>query len=168
LPDVISGAKSGGSLQYKNRLDELTKKWRRSGLPTDGSFPGTVLGATGQPPAAPDVPVPRRAYMEVANLVRDHVATREKPSEAAARLFEGIAPENQPLLDSLRPVIDHWVTITEWFAKQVHDSGRTDGDVDEAEFRNKFELFETTLMALVGRFFETVKDLDEILEDTDA
>lgn len=103
--------------------------------------------------------------MEVASLVRDHLAAREKPAEAAARLFEGIAPQNQPLRDSLRPIITHWVTVTERFVEKAHDSGRTDGDADEAEFRNKFELFETTLVALVGQFFESVKALDEILED---
>lgn len=168
LPDVISGAKSGGSLQYKNRLDGLAREWRSSGLPTDGSFPGTVLGAAGEPPATPDVPVPRRVYMEVASLVRDHLATREKPAEAAARLFEAIAPENQPLRDSLRPIITHWITVTEWFVEKAHDSGRTDGDRDEAEFRNKFELFETILVALVGQFFGTVKELDEILEATNS
>jgi hypothetical protein len=168
LPDAISGARSGGSLQYKNRLDDLVEVWRNAGLPTDGSSPGTVLGAAGQPPPTPDVPVPRCVYKEVADLVRDHLKAREKPVEAAARLFEAIAPENQALRGSLRPFIGHWVTVTNWFVEKAHDSGRTDGDVDEAEFRKKIELFETTLVALMRHFFVTVKELDEILEDANS
>lgn len=168
LPDVFAGPRSGGSLQYKNRLDKLTMEWRHAGLPADGSFPGAVLGGSGQPPATPDVPVPRRVYMEVASLVRDHLAARERPVEVAARLFEAIAPENAALRDSLRPIIRQWVSVIDWFVGRAHDQSRTDGDVDEAEFRNKFELFEKTLVALVGRFFERVKDLDEVLEDANA
>lgn len=168
LPDVISGAKSGATLQYKNRLDDVTKAWLRGGLPTDGSFPNTTLGLGGEPPETPDIPIDRRVFMEVSRLVKDHVAARQRPEEAAIRLFEAIAPENRPLRDSLRPIIRQWLSITEWFVARAHDSGQTDADYDEREFRAKFELFEAALAALVRGFFITVKELDEILEDTNS
>ncbi len=168
LPDVISGAKSGGTLQYKNRLDDVTKVWLRSGLPADGSFPNTTLGLGVEPPEAPDIPIERRVFMEVSRLVKDHVAARQRPEDAAIRLFEAIAPENLPLRDSLRPVVRQWLSITDWFVGRVHDSGQTDTDCDEKEFRAKFELFEATLAALVRGFFSTVEELDEILEDTNS
>lgn len=168
LPDVISGVKSGALLQYKNRLDALARVWERSGLPVDGSLPDTTVRLTGDPPETPDIPIDRRVLLEVAGLVRDHMTVREKPQDAAIRLFEAIAPENRALRDSLLPVIRQWLSITEWFVGRAHDSGQTDADGDETEFRAKFELFESILAALVRGFFSTVRELDEILEDTNS
>jgi hypothetical protein len=168
LPDAISGAKSSCSLQYKNRLDDLTKAWVRSGLPADGSLPSAMLVSDAAEPGNPDIPVDRRVLIEVAGLVRDHMAARERPEDAAIRLFEGIAPENRALRDSLRPVIRQWLSVTERFVGRVHDSGQTDAESDADELRAQFELFETILGALVRRFFSTVEELDEILEDTNS
>jgi hypothetical protein len=168
LPDAISGVKSGGVLQYKNRLDELAGVWERSGLPMDGSLPSTTRGPTGDPPETPDIPVDRRVLIEVAGLIRDHVTARERPQDAAIRLFEAIAPENRVLRDSLLPVIRQWLSITEWFVGRAHDSGQTDANYDETEFRAKYELFEAILAALVRGFFSTVRELDEILEDANS
>jgi hypothetical protein len=165
---VISGAKGGAGLQYKNRLDDLAKVWLRNGLPTDGSLPNATLGLVGGPPVPPDIPIDRRVLLEIAGLVRDHLTARERPQDAAIRLFEAIAPENRALRDSLLPVIREWLSITEWFVGRTHDSGQTDADCDEIEFRAKFESFEAILAALVRGFFSTVKELDEILEDTNS
>src|SRR5206468_3791317 len=162
------GAKSN-RLQYTNRLDDLTKLWVRTGLPSDGSFPNTAFGvAAGSTPETSEIPIDRRVFIEVAGLIKDHLAARERPEETAIRLFEAIAPENRGLRDTLRPVIQQWLVVTNWFMARAHDSGQTDGDCDEGEFRAKFELFEAVLGALVRGFFSTVKELDDILEDTNS
>lgn len=168
LPDVISGTKGSGSLQYKNRLDALARVWVRGGLSTDGTPPSMTFEGTGMPPDTPDIVIERRVFLEIAGLIRDHVATREKAGDAAVRLFEGIAPENRQLRESLRPVVQQWLSVTEWFVGRAHDSGQTDSECNADELRRKFELFETILAALVRGFFSTVKELDEILEDTNS
>lgn len=169
LPDTFSGSKSGGNLQYKNRLDALTGVWTRAGLSVDGSLPHVALGGSSTaPPEGGELPIDRRVLIEVAGLVKDHVASRERPEDAAVRLFEAIAPENRVLRETLRPVIQQWLDVTNWFVARAHDSGRTDAEHDEEELRAKFELFEAVLAALVRGFFSTVKELDDILEDTNA
>lgn len=167
LPDVIAGPKEGGQLQYVNRMDQLCDIWKGEGLPEDGTLPVSVLGKD-SPPTALDVPVPRRVYVEVAGLVRDHLRAREKRAEAARRLFEAIDPNNQSAEAMLRPRVQHWLEVTEWFVRRAHDNGLTDADCGAPDLQERFEIFEIGLLALTTPFFEGLRELDEILEDANS
>ncbi|GIX08273.1 MAG: hypothetical protein KatS3mg115_2676 [Candidatus Poribacteria bacterium] len=166
LADVIAGPK-GGRLDYVSRMDTLVEEWKRAGLPTDGSVPRGVK-AEDRLPTSGDVPMPVRLYRQVASLVADHVRTREKPYEAGQRLFEAIDPNNKRAQEFLRPRIQHWLEITGWFVSRVHDSGQTDDEAGAEELQGKFEIFEGVLLALVVGFFETLEEIDEILEEANS
>lgn len=168
LPEVMAGRKSGPNLQYKDRIDRLIEVWSAIGLPTDGSISGTIQPEAPGVPASPEVSIDRRVFDAIAGLVKDHVLTREKPEEAALRLFQAAAPENQQSRDALKPVIQQWVRILRWAVGKAHDSGRVDADCSLEELEHQFELFETTLGALVRGYFKTADELDEILEDANS
>ncbi|MFI5394325.1 MAG: hypothetical protein ACHQ9S_02230 [Candidatus Binatia bacterium] len=169
LPDVISGAKGGGRFNWKDRLDHLVRLWTQQKLPLDETLPGVTFSDPGPDLHGPkQVSLPVPIMRAIARLLKDHAETREKPLEAATRLFETCAPENQQLQESLRPVVKHWIEVTEWFVPNAHDTGKMDADVDETLLRRQFELFERTLVALVGGFFVTVRELDEILEEANS
>jgi hypothetical protein len=169
LPDVLSGPR-GGRFNWKDRLDNLVTLWTEYKLPLDEALPGLTFMSDPEPdlrgPKQVSLPVP--VIRRVARLLKDHAETREKPLEAATRLFEACAPENQQLRESLRPLVEQWIEVTNWFVPNVHDSGKTDAEVDETVLRRHFELFERTLVALVGRFFATARELDEILEEANS
>ncbi len=169
LPEAISGIKGEGRLDYPSRLDEISALWRETGLPVDGSLSATSV-ATGDPieTATPDQLIDRTLFSKIASLIGDHGAARERPDEAALRLFVAAAPENVASQDSLRPVIREWRRVTNWFVRRAHDTGRLDTDCDAAEFRRNFEHFERILGALVSGFFSTAEGLDAILEDTNS
>jgi hypothetical protein len=166
LPDVIAGTNSKETVQYKNRLDVIVKDWEKAGFSLEGTIPMEVT--MGHKTLSNDVPMPRKLWEKIAILIKDHIKARERPEEAASRLFEGIVPENQALRDTLRPVIHQWLNVTDWFQKKVHDSGARDNDIDGNEFLRKFELFEIALRALVRGFFKTTEELDEILENANS
>ena len=167
LPEIISGVRAGGGLQYKNRLDEIVKTWRDAGSSPDGALTESYL-SNESVPSSPDSTLPRRLFLQIATLIKDHESARTKPEDAAFLLFEALAPENQQARDTLRPVVSQWLQVTKWFLKKAHDSGRPDSYYDEEEFRRQFELFESTLGSLVWSFFVTTDELDEILEDTNS
>jgi len=167
LPDAIAGPKTSKRLDYVGRLDALAKKWQQAGFPIDGSQPVKVM-ADDALPATTDIPIPRSLYSKIALLVRDHIQTREKPSDAARRLFQAIDPNNQDAEATLRPRIQQWLECTKWFVARVHDNGSTDDQIDAQEMQRQFEIFETTLSALVRGFFKTLEELDEILEEANS
>ncbi len=68
----------------------------------------------------------------------------------------------------LAPVIRQWVGVGRWSVGKAHDWKLLDEEYPEQDLRRKFELFETTLMALALGFFEAVDELDEILEETNS
>ncbi len=169
LPEVVSGVRSGPVFQWKQQLDELGEGWARAGFSIDGSLPMTATRA-GEAPGfqPPDVFIPRHLFVQISQVLNGHSLAREKPKDTATRLFEGCAPENKQIRETLGPRVLQWLDITDWFVGKVHDSGRSDNDHDWKVFADRFTLFETTLAALLGQFFSTIGGLDEILEDTNA
>jgi hypothetical protein len=160
LPDTISGPTKKQRLDYTNRLDDIAK------LPGAQMLLADLGGNTA--PKTTTITIDRKLANKFAKLLQDHRTTRTKPLDAARRLFESIAPENAPLPATLIPVIQQWFNTTEWFMKKTHDPGRTDEHDHERELRHHFSVFESTLAALIRPFFDTLEDLDAILEDTNT
>lgn len=168
LPFVISGSTSGEQLQYKNRLDEMIKICKKSGFPTDGSLPTVASASNPVEPRPTDCVVPLELANCLVQLIGDHEKARERPVDTAKGLFIGLRPENQKFVDTVRPAITQWLEVTGWFMSITHDNGRGDARVDNSELVGKFELFETTLRAIVQQFFKTTDALDEILEEANS
>ena len=166
LPDVIAGKKSGGTVQYKNRLDDIIHEWKKAGFTLDGSIPSPITNE--QSLSLSGIIVPPYLFDKFSTLLKDHIEAREKPEEVAFRLFEAM-PGNQNQRDNLRPVILQWIEIKRWFMGLVHATNRVlDDNVKENELSSKFDIFERILSALVRDFFKTTGELDEILEDANS
>ena len=162
LPGYVSKVESGGPLSYKGRIDDIVKIWRRAGL-----LPSDLLTA-GLPSIDSSMAVPKAAATAVLKLLRDHELAREKPAETARRLFTSAAPENAASIDTLEPVIQQWIEVTDWFMRRAHDDGRCDAECPRDELEHQFVLFEKALMAIVRQFYTAVDELDQILEDANS
>jgi len=165
LPGVISGTASSGRLDYKSRIDDLGLHWKRAGVSADAK----PSEDENRVDLAVLVSVPRKIARKIESLIADHDAARQRPQEAAMKLFEGIAPSNQQFRDRLRPVIVQWIQVCDWFMERTHESGFTDADVDLPEFKKNFELFESTLLAIVrgvSTFFDNTNELDAIIKES--
>lgn len=167
LPDYLSGERVATRLEYTNRMDAIEKKWDTH-KPT--SSPSTSE-SNHMSPSSQGISIPVELYNELDLLISDHRAARRRPLDAAQRLYEGLDPENNMKMgDTLRPVLLQWVEITKWFVGHAHDSGKgkRDVDYDWDEVKRKFELMELSLWSIVGAFFVTVRELDEILAETNS
>jgi hypothetical protein len=119
-------------------------------------------------PLTTEVPIPIEVYRKVSKLIRDHIQTREKPKEAAQRLFQAIDPKNKDAEGILRPRIYHWIKITEWFVERAHERGATDDMMGADELKKRFEIFEAALSAMLREFFKTEGELNAILEEANS
>lgn len=163
LPDVVAGREGGGEqFQWKNRLDRLVTVWLDGRLPLEGP----VVSAASTPTTA-DVSVPPNVFHEVQATLRDHRATRERPQQAAERLWEGLGASVQGRR-SIIPVINEWLEVTTWFTRHAHDRGQADAGYPRREYEENFGRFEHILMALVSGFYPVVEGLDEILAEANS
>jgi len=162
LPDVIAGVKSS-RIDYVNLLDNIVPHWNEAGFSEDGSVPQNITN--GGQLESTDILIPRRLFRKISALVKIHVQGREKRFDKVTRLYEAIGPGNQPLGDSLRPIVIQWIGETDWFVGKAHDSGLQDNAVYEEELHTHFDLFERSLGAIIQEFFKTIEGLDEILEE---
>ena len=168
LPSAISGSTSRKQLPYKDRLDVIVEKWEKFGFPTDGTLAGLrpTSDWVGSRPA--DFVVPLKLIRLFAKLIADHAQTRERPIDAAEKLFIGIEPESRKFKDALRPTITQWLELIRWFVTKTHDNGSVDAELDGPALRRNFELFEIALTAMAQQFFATTDALDEILEEANS
>lgn len=165
LPNYISGEKSGGRLEYKDELDQLSKIWQSSGFSLDEAFLNGRIDTEASPPFSPDISIPRQLFLEIQQLLKKHEAVSVKNKEKAIRFFESCVPENKPIRDTLRPIVAHWWDVTEWFMQKTHDSGKADTACDDQKLRQQFELFESFLETLAQSFYKTTDQLDDILKE---
>ncbi|MFH0984317.1 MAG: hypothetical protein V1882_02150 [Candidatus Omnitrophota bacterium] len=164
LPDAISGQIISQQLDYKFRLDEIFSVW------TSLEIPITPLRSSASPSTSPPgiVQIPEIMFEKIQLLVNDHNETSEKKLDAARRLFEALAPENKKLQIEIKPMILQWLKVTEWFVDNAHEKVEPSKENKDEEIFKRFELFEVTLNALISKqFFKTIKELDEILKDTE-
>jgi hypothetical protein len=160
LPDVVAGPTVNQRLDHTSRLDEITA------LP---GFPLLIadLGGATAPPTIP-VTIDRTLATKVADLLQDHLRTRNKPVDAARRLFRGIAPENTPTDATLTPILRQWLAVTNWFMGKAHVNEDTDGDFPLDGLQRQFGLFESAIAAAIRPFFTTLEDLDAILQNANS
>ncbi len=163
LPDVFASATKSRRVEYVESLDTIAEMWSRADLSTEVPLPDPTLPTDGDRTESTPVAIPRMLFGRIAELIAAHTASREKPFDAARRLFEAVAPENQRVAAHLRPVVDHWLSTTQWFVKRVHDNGRVDTEADE--LAKRFEQFEATLQSLTREYYRGEEALDEILLD---
>ncbi len=156
LPDFIAGPKGGGRLDYTTKMDGVSALWKKRGVTT-----------TGAPPKTPVMSIPMDICVMVEALIVEHDAAREKPAQTAERLFAACAPESSANRANLVPQIQLWLDVTRWFEKRAHEAGMG-ATTDWTDLVVQFELFEKVLMALSRGFFETTKELNEILEDANS
>lgn len=166
LPGIVSGTIPSGRLDYKGRIDDLSGHWKRARIETEvkPSDPGEPVSAT----PAQGVVLPRKLVRKIDRLIADHEAARQRPEETAIRLFEGVAPSNQKFRDRIRPVVVQWMEVCNWFMARTHEAGFTDDEIDLPEFTKNFELFESTLLAIVrgvSTFFDNTDELDAIIRE---
>jgi hypothetical protein len=160
LPDAVAGPRSGGRLDYKNKMDGLARAWDRAGVVTS-----PLVKRDEENRAAVDrkVALPVRLVRKIEKLISEHKNVRERKKEKAWRLIQVAAPETAGARQHLEACAYHWYQVTEWFVGIAKG-----GTTDEATLESNFEHFEALLTSVLGHFFEAVDGLDEILEDANA
>jgi hypothetical protein len=169
LPFVIFGIRSGKRLDYTNQLDRIANQWRRAGFATDGTLTGLepIPNSDGARPK--EFKLPLMLARSISELIAYHGEPRETPFDRAKKLFTGNKPENEKFSDAIRPGVEKWREVADWFMAHTHDKRRKEAVVeDDAELEKNFVLFETALGAISRPFFATTDELDEILEEANS
>ena len=167
LPDYITGTRISNRLNYRQRIEDIAKEWKGSGLLGQSAISDGRDGPSTLEPN-PSIEIPGPLFRRIENLLRDHDDARERPIDAAIRLFEGADPENPRFRDAIRPAALNWIAIGKWAVGKAHDSGRSDGERDKDEYLRQFVIFEMALGALIRGFFATTGEIDEILEESNS
>lgn len=73
----------------------------------------------------------------------------------------------------MKPMVAQWDKTCDWFMKRTHDSGVVDRAINQVELQKKFDLFESTLLAIIrgySTFFANTPEIDKCLclDPTDA
>jgi hypothetical protein len=188
VPDAITGTRPK-RVEYVNDCDRILARWRRAGLPLDGTIPAVVIVTGGASTARVEVPKP--IYSQIADLLREHSDARETKRQRAQRMYQALNPTEISTSEVPSVVVHEWFEATEWAVERVHlpipsrasedteaasveeESFASTGEgapsiVSEDQLQPRFELFEHALGALIRTFFATTQELDEILQEANS
>jgi hypothetical protein len=165
LEFILFGVRSRQRLDYKDRLDQISDRWKSAGFSTNGSLAGLepIQNSDGSRPKHFKLPLP--LANSISKLVAYQGRSTETPFDRAKKLFTRNSPESEKFSDAIRPGVEQWVEVSKWFMENTHDKRRKEEVVlDYEELRKNFVLFETALGVIARPFFETTNELDKIIE----
>ncbi len=91
------------------------------------------------------------------------IVTRTSPPSPWAE-GENI-PWDDPHKANIPALAKSWKAAVKWFMRFVHTpTTRESNDPPAKEIEEQFESFESVLMVFVREFFDSVEDLDEVLD----
>ena len=168
LPDIISGRSKEKNFHYPHLVDEIYKPWKRLNYPDNGLLPEVHISEGDNPGGQPinTIPIDREVVEKLSYLISMHILPQENKSKKAEKLFFGEGSD----FSHLRPTVEQWINVTDWFAnhKRVHVSHEPDPDSLFDGLEKQFDNFENLLLSLIRGIFDTTSELDEILEDTNS
>lgn len=152
LPEAVAGKSIIGRLDYTQKVEELAKACEGAGL-------GSVRVVEREEQEV-EQKIPQGLVVLLNNLVTEHKAIAGKKHENTKRLIITLEPENKNLQASLVPVINRWITETDWFEERAH-VGRT---ISEDDLVAHFKGFERVLLSLAGYFYQGLEEIEQIVE----
>ncbi|MBD2504675.1 hypothetical protein [Anabaena azotica] len=169
LVEVKVGKKDGGRFSYVERMEQLAKIWKEQGLSIDGVFPESGINSHADlPSSSPDISITRPVFIEIANLIKDHVKTSDEINHRVELFFKKCVPENQLSQYSLLPLVNQWKNLTKWFVGKAYDNGTVEANYNEQSLLYHFQLFEQVMSTLAQSFYKTTDEIDDILEEANS
>lgn len=164
FPEIILGSSTGGHLQYKQRVDTIVVAMEKHGLPTDGNLPASSVGEPDAESPGSDVCVPQELYLAFAVLIRDHNSVPKTNLDRAARMYSELDGSQKTRDD---PAVKAWNELREWFVGITHVTLQR-RQIDEQELRSRVDRFEAVLSSMIGSFYGTMDDIDDLLDEANS
>lgn len=163
LPDIILG-KEHINFKWKEELSELMIVWKSAGLLISQITEKKDLSK--YPEFENTISINLEIYNKINQILNEYEENNEIYRARVIRLFNSVS-DGKNSEQVLRPIVSHWLEITDWFYKIVHP-GTKYKQIDKKELLKKFEYFENILSILQGYIFRATKELDEILDEANS
>jgi len=164
LPEVVAGKIVRPRQDYLEELKPIIKEWEAT----------QVFGVVARDEESEQRlthqqhSIPGKLLLMIEQFFKKHQDVSLTKKEKAKALLLELAPESGGVEESLIPVIDHWLDITEWFVERAHESPSVDIQVDENTLVEKFGSFEQALRALVGLFYSGLEEIEDIVKKANS
>ncbi len=149
---VLDPQQPSNRVQYENELDKIEKEW-----PSIATFNGdSEIDVT--------IAISYNVGLRINDLVEAHRARRKRPSNYEL-LFRYLM-HNEPLHGEINQrLVSDFKKTRQWFMGNTH-LRKEPLIVTETELQIQFNKFEGMMHSFVGNFFTVIKEIDEILQQT--
>ena len=166
LPAQITGSERRRE-QYESLVDNLMEAWDRERLPRSLTISAPQAEKVDGEPL-PGVRLSRRLTKLILRVFDEREQGKVRRENNPYIFFEVCAPENRERRDLLRPLVAEWVVLHREFQQLTHESGDRDIVADSARLEAIFPRFENALQAFASSFYDSIRNLDEILDQANT
>lgn len=145
-------------VQYIDRLDNLNKVWDDRWGESQGFSEGQTLDV---------FPIPRDVCRQIRSLLRNHSGGRIRSSETDELFFQTFLDYNDK--DKIpKGLLREWNQAKQWFLGKAHLRAGAFDDSIADDLQGKFFHLHRSLLIAADSAYNRLKELDEILEETNA
>jgi hypothetical protein len=166
LPNFVAAVAVSERYDATKELGAVREQWYELGLNEHPILARDNIDLE----AMESIVVPISLFNLLNKTFSSYSQVQERNVDTAYRLFEKLSKDENRNRQVLMPLVLEWRKLVDWFVKKVHVRGNlaVRDTTSDDEFRSQFQRFEGQLTGLASNFFEGVKTLDEILEDTNS
>jgi hypothetical protein len=162
LPDFL-GSVERDRLHYDRELEALSEVWPSSIGPSADDY----IAGGGEAGGDSHVPIPRAAAAAVSQLLARH-RERQSQRDITRDLFSLVSEANEYDRANLEPIVNEFHRIAAWFMERAHLRATPMTEPAHEELVRQFEQFERISLSLIGGFFKTMDDLNDILQQANT
>jgi hypothetical protein len=152
-------------VKYVNLVDDLLTEWKKHNLPK-GTETLNPVEIDENSPAS--LTIPMEVLLSVQKLFQEHEEGRRRSDESPFLFFQVFLPNpvSRESLPESYPKM--WKALRRWFLDQCHESGKLPGPEIINKIEAEFTQLEAILLSVADKYSNTIKTIDEILDDANG
>jgi hypothetical protein len=174
LRDILNGfpavitREDRKQVQYVHLLNRILVRWAAEKLPRgpiqgssgalEGEAAGRFIAAT----------ISAELVQELAELLNEHEQGRVRGKDNPLTFLEACIPESAGRVDLLAMPRLQWKALQQDARQLTHENGAGCDKDDEAACADLFQRFETLLSSLAGSYYNSLENIDAILEQANS
>jgi hypothetical protein len=155
-------------VKYQDLVEGLRIAWAAATLPKGPEVLHRDQDLSDCRDTAVDSHVPKQIVACVHHLLGEHEKGRLRSNQTPNLFFEAFLPPRKGVNQPDAAFIKVWKGLHKWFQNACHESGKPPTLEIVQQLESKFVQFEQIVLSVADRYRNTVKRLDEILDEANG
>jgi hypothetical protein len=115
-----------------------------------------------------EVSIPVQVMEKIEILLQEHARGSDRQSKSPYRFFQAFVSGPDDMKEAAEAFAKTWLNLQEWFKGAAHENGQLPSVKRLNDLQGKFQQLESIMLAVADHYQNTIKRIDEILDQANG